>query len=151
MNSPLISLFISAKAYTPKLLFWLFNFKTLLIAAVLRILAANQLLIFGIFALIFIDCITGVWAAKKRKEKIRISGRLLLSLSHKLIYYSLALIVGAVAEIALATTFIFYAIGSAVLLREFASNFENLDVIVGGTFFGDLFRTIKEKFIKTKS
>jgi len=147
--APLYSLFISLKIYSYKLLISLLNFKTLLLGAVLTVLAANQLLLFGVVILTILDTITGVWCAKKNGKKIQISNILFKYLIEKFIVYSIALISGIILEISLGTSFIFYTIGSAIIMREASSIFiENLDIISNDNFFGNLFRSIFEKIKK---
>lgn len=114
--------------------------------ALLAVFAPIQSVLLTVLALILADVITGVLAARARKEKIVSSG--LRRSVVKLLVYEIAIMLGFVTESFLTGDLvpICKIISTYVGLTELKSIFENLNAISGGS----LLKSIIEKLGNTK-
>lgn len=116
---------------------WYYN----LIISICAIFAPIKALIFSVGFLIFADCLTGVWAAKKRKETI--SSAALRRTVSKMVIYQVALLSGFLVEHYMISDIlpISKLVAGAIGMVEFKSVLENSTVITGQ----DLFKTLIKK------
>lgn len=108
---------------------------------ILSVLAPIKAVIISVGILIVADLITGIWAAIKRKEKIKSS--VMRRTVSKMCIYQLAVICGFLLEtFLLANAFPVSKIVAGVIgMVEFKSILENSNSIVGG----DVFKSILKK------
>jgi len=116
---------------------WSYN----MLLSVLAVFAPIKALIFSVGFLIFADCVTGVWAAKKRKEKI--SSAALRRTVSKMVIYQVALLSGFLVEHYMIENLIPISklVAGAIGMVELKSVLENSTVITGQ----DLFKTLIKK------
>ena len=114
------------------------NLPDSLFAIILTIFAPVQAAALAVFAIVIIDLITGVLAARKRKEEIT-SARIRDSVS-KLFIYEIALLSALLLENYLLSGMVpAIKIVSAVIgVAEGKSVLENLDTLQGGNMFKNL-------------
>ena len=114
------------------------NLPDSLFAIILTIVAPVQAAALAVFAIVIIDLITGVLAARKRKEEIT-SARIRDSVS-KLFIYEIALLSALLLENYLLSGMVpAIKIVSAVIgVAEGKSVLENLDTLQGGNMFKNL-------------
>ena len=114
------------------------NLPDSLFAIILTIFAPVQAAALAVFAIVLIDLITGVLAARKRKEEIT-SARIRDSVS-KLFIYEIALLSALLLENYLLSGMVpAIKIVSAVIgVAEGKSVLENLDTLQGGNMFKNL-------------
>jgi hypothetical protein len=107
----------------------------------LAVFAPIKALILCVGFLIFADCFTGVWAAKKRKEPI--SSAALRRTVSKMVIYQLALLSGFLVEVYMIESLlpISKLVAGAIGMVELKSVLENSTVIVGQ----DIFKSIIKK------
>lgn len=116
---------------------WSYN----MLLSVLAVFAPVKALIFSVGFLIFADCFTGVWAAKKRNEKI--SSAALRRTVSKMVIYQVALLSGFLVEQYMIEGLlpISKLVAGAIGMVELKSVLENSTVITGQ----DLFKTLIKK------
>jgi len=107
-------------------------------------------LILTVGFLIFADCLTGVWAAKKRGEAIR-SAALRRTVS-KMVIYQIALLTGFLVEIYMIESLlpISKLVAGAIGMVEFKSILENSTVITGQDLFKSLIQKLGSKNDKSE-
>lgn len=120
---------------------WVYN--TLL--SLLAVFAPIKPLILTVGFLIFSDCFTGVWAAKKRGEKI--SSAALRRTVSKMVIYQMALLTGFLVEIYMIDGLlpISKLVAGAIGMVEFKSILENSTVITGQDLFKSLIQKLGSK------
>jgi phage-related holin len=97
--------------------------------------------IVGIGVLVFTDVITGISAAKKRGERIHSKG--MSRTVGKMIYYTIAIVLSRVMELAFITWIPIAQLTSGyIAVVEFKSNMENIAQITGV----DVWNHLKDKF-----
>lgn len=87
---------------------------------------------FLIFAVILVlaDLFSGLWAAKKRKEKIHSTG--LRRTVEKLVFYFIAILLSeGMKTVFMPHVPVTYIVAFAIALTEFQSNIENIETITG--------------------
>ena len=116
---------------------WIYN----IMISFLAVFAPIKALILCVGFLIFADCFTGVWAAKKRKEPI--SSAALRRTVSKMVIYQLALLSGFLVEVYMIESLlpISKLVAGAIGMVELKSVLENSTVIVGQ----DIFKSIIKK------
>jgi len=104
-------------------------------------LAPIHMVMITVGFLIFADLFTGIWAAKKRNEKI--SSAALRRTVSKIVIYQLAVISGFMLEINILNSVLPVAkiVGGTIGMFEFKSMLENCNHIVGG----DIFKLVLKK------
>ncbi len=109
-----------------------------IILAALAVLAPIKALLISVGFLIIADLITGIWAAIKRKEKIKSS--VMRRTISKAVIYQLAVVSGFLVELYMLESFLPVSkiIASVIGLVELKSILENANVILGQ----DLFKTV---------
>lgn len=117
------------------------------VVAILAIFAPIKAAAICAIVLVFADLITGVWAAKKRQEKIT-SGGLKRSIG-KLALYETAICLGFLAQTYLTGSVlpVCSLITSVVGLTEMKSVLENLDSINGTSFY----QSVIDKITQSKN
>lgn len=110
--------------------------------SILAVFAPIKALIFSVGFLIFADCFTGIWAAKKRKEKIT-SAALRRTVS-KMVIYQLALLSGYLVEVYMIESLlpISKLVAGAIGMVELKSVLENSTAIVGQDIFKSLIKKL---------
>lgn len=112
--------------------------------------APIKLLLLGSLVLVFVDFITGVWAARVRKEKI--TSKKFFNSVNKLVGYSLLIIVAHhMTKIFFPDTGIDFAslAGMFIAYIEFKSFTENMTKITGNQMWEKLFNIIPDiNFLK---
>lgn len=118
--------------------------------SLLSVFAPIKPLILTVGFLIFADCITGIWAAKKRGETIR-SAALRRTVS-KMIIYQIALLTGFCVEIYMIESLlpISKLVAGAIGMVEFKSILENSTVITGQDLFKSLIQKLGSKNDKSE-
>lgn len=155
------SLFSSIKDYADIIsdVFELTNAKIFLaklLVLTLAFLAPMHSIIFSMLFLVFCDAITGVIAARKKKEKIT-SSKLSRTISKILVYFVTIVITHVINEHLLFGPDVIPLVSlvtSYIALTELKSILENLDKLTAGkmTFLGALMRAISnERFRKANA
>lgn len=132
-------------ASTPK------GFFATLLASVLAYFSPISTIIGVIFLFVILDLVTGIWAAKKRKEKIR--SHTMRNSVTKLLCYLITIILSFLLQKEIITFDWFAAVnisGALISLSEFKSIIENLQDITGSTVFKQIFKSISDIFKKKK-
>ena len=113
--------------------------KTLVVIA--TVLAPIQAVLITVGILIMADLLTGIWAAKKRKEKI--SSSVMRRTISKMVIYQLAVICGFLLETYLLGGILPVAkiVAGVIGMVEFKSILENSNWIVGS----DIFKLVLQK------
>jgi len=113
--------------------------KTLVVIA--AVLAPIQAVLITVGILIMADLLTGIWAAKKRKEKI--SSSVMRRTISKMVIYQLAVICGFLLETYLLGGILPVAkiVAGVIGMVEFKSILENSNWIVGS----DIFKLVLQK------
>lgn len=117
------------------------NFLKYLAASLIAILAPAKALLISVGFLVIADLATGLWAAYKRKEKIK-SARLRDSVS-KIVIYNIAVISGFLVETYMLENIfpVSKVVASVIGIVELKSILENANTIRGQ----DLFSTVIQK------
>lgn len=117
---------------------WAYN----IMLSILAVFAPIKALIFSVGFLIFADCFTGIWAAKKRNEKIT-SAALRRTVS-KMVIYQLALLSGFLVEVYMIESLlpISKLVAGAIGMVELKSVLENSTAIVGQDIFKSLIKKL---------
>lgn len=125
---------------------WVYN----IFISLLAVFAPIKPLILSVGVLIFADCLTGVWAAKKRGEKIK-SAALRRTVS-KMVIYQIALLTGFLVEIYMIESLlpISKLVAGAIGMVEFKSVLENSTVITGQDLFKSLIQKLGSKNDKSE-
>jgi hypothetical protein len=125
---------------------WIYNIALSLFA----VFAPIKPLILSVGFLIFADCLTGVWAAKKRGEQIK-SAALRRTVS-KMVIYQIALLTGFLVEIYMIEGLlpISKLVAGAIGMVEFKSILENSTVITGQDLFKSLIQKLGSKNDKSE-
>lgn len=104
-----------------------------------------------IFGFVIMDLITGVWAAKKRKEKIR--SHTMRNSVTKLLCYLIVILLAFVLQKEIITFSWFAATNIAaglICLAEFKSVVENMGDITGNSVFKKIFESFSDVFKKNR-
>lgn len=120
---------------------WIYN----LLLSLLAVFAPIKPLVLTVGALIFADCFTGVWAAKKRGEQVK-SAALRRTVS-KMVIYQVALLTGFLVEVYMIDSLlpISKLVAGAIGMVEFKSILENSTVITGQDLFKSLIQKLGSK------
>jgi hypothetical protein len=116
-----------------------------LVLSLFAVFAPIKPLIFTVGALIFADCLTGIWSAKKRGEEIK-SAALRRTVS-KMVIYQIALLTGYLVEVYMIESLlpISKLVAGAIGMVEFKSVLENSAVITGQDLFKSLIQKLGSK------
>lgn len=125
---------------------WSYN----LLLSIFAVFAPIKALIFSVGFLIFVDCVTGVWAAKTRGEKI--SSAALRRTVSKMVIYQMAILSGFLVEHYMISELfpISKLVAGAIGMVEFKSVLENSTVITGQDLFKSLIQKLGSKNDKSE-
>jgi phage-related holin len=120
-----------------------------ILAACLAYFAPVAPMVHAVLMMVFIDLITGVWAANSRKEIICSNG--LRRTIRKMIGYVILIISGHIVDVTLLSSSLHLAsiFAAYIGLTELQSVRENVACITGNDVLQDIWEVIKEK-IKSK-
>jgi uncharacterized membrane protein len=117
----------------------------LIIGSTMSFIAPVQPFLIMAFALIVCDLITGISAAKRRKDVISSKG--IGRSIEKMVMYIIAILLSELFRVTFLTEVAFgmveqfpivYIVSITISIRELKSNFENIQVVTGTTLWGSI-------------